>query len=133
MAKETKTNNYGLKSDLSDVAKRFSFNGQIGGAQKPQEFKIGHKKQKPASQLEQIFVGWGNYVKSHFVSLSPELQEMSEKRLKECDSCHMRNGGMCAPSRQGKHVVTGQMVNGCGCKLAAKALSPDSQCPLGKW
>ena len=33
----------------------------------------------------------------------------------------------------GKHVVTGELKKGCGCRLAAKALSPGSECPLGKW
>ena len=36
-------------------------------------------------------------------------------------------------TKQGIHVVTGQKVRGCGCRLAAKALSPGSVCPLGKW
>jgi hypothetical protein len=45
----------------------------------------------------------------------------------------MRNGGTCNPSKIGIHVKTGQEVRGCGCRLAAKALSPGSGCPLGKW
>ena len=132
MAKKV-TNNYGLE----DAAKRYSFNGKIGQVKKEETYQIGHKKPKgngkPPSQLEQIFTGWGNYIKSHFVDLSPELKKESEKRLKICHTCDMRNGGTCSTQRMGKHVVTGELKRGCGCRLAAKALSPGSECPLGKW
>ena len=84
---------------------KFSYKGTIGNAPKPEK--------KPPSVVNQILTGWGNLVKSHFVELSPELKAQSAKT--------------------GKHVVTGQEVRGCGCRLAAKALSPGSVCPLGKW
>jgi hypothetical protein len=45
----------------------------------------------------------------------------------------MRNGGTCNPNKTGIHVKTGAEIRGCGCRLAAKALSPGSVCPLGKW
>lgn len=133
MAKKV-TNNYGLE----EAAKRYSFNGKVGSSSRPEEetYHIGHKKPKdvkPPSQIEQILTGWGNYVKSHFVDLKPELKEESEKRLKICHSCDMRIGGTCSPQKMGKHVVTGELKKGCGCRLAAKALSPGSSCPLGKW
>ena len=112
------------------------------GAEKA-AFKFGFIKAGPdpdkitkniePSTLEQIFTGWGNYVKSHFVDLSPALKEQGEKRLKICDMCDMRSGGTCSTKKQGKHKVTGKMTPGCGCRLAAKALSPGSRCPLGKW
>ena len=133
MAKKV-TNNYGLEN----AAKRYSFNGNVSGVppKKQETYRIGHKKPagaKPPSQLEQIFTGWGNYIKSHFVDLSPDLKEEGEKRLKICHTCDMRNGGTCSTQRMGKHVVTGELKKGCGCRLAAKALSPGSECPLGKW
>ena len=83
--------------------------------------------------LNQILTGWGNYIKSHFTSLEPELQMQGEWRLSICHKCDMRNGGTCSTQKEGQHVVTGEMVRGCGCRLAAKALSPSSRCPLGKW
>ena len=85
------------------------------------------------SVVEQILTGWGNLVKSHFVDLEPNLKAESEKRLTTCNSCDMRNGGTCSPNKTGIHVITGEEVRGCGCRLAAKALSPGSVCPLGKW
>ena len=112
MAKETKTENY-------------SFSGTVGSGPNPAP--------KPPSQISQIITGWGNLVKSHFVELAPELKQQSEHRLLICNGCSMRSGGTCNPSQTGKHVVTGEMVRGCGCRLAAKALSPGSVCPLGKW
>lgn len=91
------------------------------------------KQTKPTPLIEQILTGWGNYIKSAFVELDPELKEEGQKRLEICDPCDMRNGGTCSTQKQGIHVVTGQKVRGCGCRLAAKALSPGSVCPLGKW
>ena len=118
MAIEKKTQNYSLND-------KYSFKGTIGNAPKVE--------QKPPSVVSQILTGWGNLVKSHFVELAPELKAQSSNRLLICNSCDMRNGGTCNPSKTGKHVVTGQEVRGCGCRLAAKALSPGSVCPLGKW
>lgn len=88
---------------------------------------------KPPSQLSQIFTGWGNYVKSHFVDLAPELKALSTNRLLTCNACDMRNGGTCDTNKTGTNIKTGAQVRGCGCRLAAKALSPGSGCPLGKW
>jgi hypothetical protein len=45
----------------------------------------------------------------------------------------MRSGNTCDPNKQLKHIITEQVVNGCGCNIAAKTLSPDSECPAGKW
>jgi len=45
----------------------------------------------------------------------------------------MRSGHKCDPRKQGKNVKTGNTVNGCGCNIAAKTMSPGSSCPLGKW
>ena len=91
------------------------------------------KQTKPTPLIEQILTGWGNYIKSAFVELDPELKAEGQKRLEICDPCDMRNGGTCSTQKQGIHVITGLKVRGCGCRLAAKALSPGSVCPLGKW
>lgn len=118
MASEKKTQNYELNT-------KFSYKGTVGNKPKPEK--------KPPSVVNQILTGWGNLVKSHFVELKPELKAQSANRLLICNSCDMRNGGTCNPSKTGIHVKTGQEVRGCGCRLAAKALSPGSVCPLGKW
>lgn len=117
----------GKNSKVHYVAKKF---GIIQGEYKNTNKNIS-KSTPPI--IEQILTGWGNLVKSHFFELEPELKKTGQKRLEICDSCDMRVGGTCSTSRQGRHVVTGEMKNGCGCRLAAKALSPRSQCPLGKW
>ncbi len=122
MAKESRTRNFG--------------SGTVGNV--PKETVFYPKPLTPAqkaqpSQIEQILTGWGNYVKSHFVDLAPDLKKESEHRLNICNTCDMRNGGTCSTQKEGIHVVTGKKVRGCGCRLAAKALSPGSVCPLGKW
>ena len=114
------------KPGAEDAAKKFGFVS-------PEEIVRKDVTSKPTPLIEQILTGWGNYVKSHFVELAPELKAEGQKRLEICNSCDMRDRGTCSTGRQGKHVVTGEMKKGCGCKLAAKALSPGSHCPLGKW
>tara|TARA_B110000483_G_scaffold109655_1_gene133595 strand:+ start:36 stop:392 length:357 start_codon:yes stop_codon:yes gene_type:complete len=118
MAFEKKTQNYSLND-------KFSFKGTIGNEPRPEK--------KPPSVVSQILTGWGNRIKSHFVELAPELMALSTNRLLACNACDMRNGGTCNPNKTGIHVKTGAEVRGCGCNLAAKALSPGSSCPLGKW
>lgn len=113
------------KPGAEDAAKKFGF---------IKAEDLVHKKTKSDTPIiEQILTGWGNYMKSHFVELDPELKAEGQKRLEICDPCDMRNGGTCSTQKVGIHVGTGQKVRGCGCRLAAKALSPGSQCPLGKW
>jgi len=84
-------------------------------------------------QLKEILDGWGNVVKDKFGILNEEIKVMAEIRLEQCNSCSMRTNNVCDPNKQLKHIVTEQMVNGCGCNIAAKTLSPDSECPAGKW
>ena len=129
MSEETRIYKKGWKPEAENVAKKFGFVKPGMNPNSPE----GIRKKRQPSQIEQILVGWGNYVKSRFVELSPELKEMGQKRLEICAPCDMRNGGTCSTTRQGKHVITGQIATGCGCHLAAKALSPGSVCPLGKW
>jgi hypothetical protein len=50
-----------------------------------------------------------------------------------CNDCEIRVGNVCAPYKQSKHKITGEMAGGCGCALIAKTVSLDSECPLGKW
>jgi hypothetical protein len=124
--KETRIYKSVWKPGAEDAAKKFGFVS-------PEEIVRKNVPSKSTPLIEQILTGWGNYVKSHFVELSPELKAESQKRLEICDPCSMRDRGTCSTGKQAKHVVTGKMMKGCGCRLAAKALSPGSVCPLGKW
>ena len=83
--------------------------------------------------IRHIFEGWANYVKDQFNTLDPEVKDISQRRLKLCDSCHMRTGHACDPSKTGIHVLTGEEVRGCGCHIAAKSMVLDAKCPMGKW
>jgi hypothetical protein len=84
-------------------------------------------------QLKEIFDGWGNRIKDNFGLLDEKTKQIAQIRLEQCNNCSMRTHNVCDPSKQLKHIVTGQMVNGCGCNIAAKTLSPTSECPAGKW
>ena len=124
MASEKKTQNYG--KDLEELAKK------MGVANPDLKFKPP-VEDIPTSQLSQILTGWGNRVKDTFNMVEPRVKVLSEARLKLCDVCPIRRGNKCAPSLQIKHHVTGNLVNGCGCNISAKTLSPSSHCPAGKW
>ena len=84
-------------------------------------------------KIKEILDGWGNVIKDNFGYLNEETKQMAQIRLEQCHSCSIRSGNLCDPTKQIKHIVTEQMVWGCGCYLAAKTLSPDSECPAGKW
>jgi len=84
-------------------------------------------------KLSEILDGWGNLIKSNFGLLGEEYQVMAEKRLLICNPCPMRSGNICDPSKMILNKKTNQMVNGCGCNIAAKTLSKQSTCPAGKW
>lgn len=85
------------------------------------------------SKLNEILLGWANLVKDKFSTLNEETKIMAQIRLEQCNKCHMRTGNICSPSKQIKHIVTEQQVKGCGCVIPAKVLSPNSECPAGKW
>lgn len=85
------------------------------------------------SQLREILEGWGNVIKDQFNAVDPVTKAVSKKRLELCDPCGLRQSNTCSPQIYGYHVITEKRVNGCGCNISAKTLSPSSQCPLGKW
>ena len=85
------------------------------------------------SQILEIIEGWGNVIKDQFNAVDPVTKAVSKKRLQLCDPCDIRQGNTCSPQRTGIHEITGHVAKGCGCNIAAKTLSPSSQCPLGKW
>jgi len=85
------------------------------------------------SKVLEIIEGWANVVKDQFNAVDPITKEVSKKRLLHCDECEIRQGNTCSPQIYSYHAITGDRKNGCGCNIAAKTLSPSSQCPLGKW
>lgn len=85
------------------------------------------------SKLIEIIEGWANVIKDQFNAVDVVTKTISEKRLLKCNSCDIRVNNTCSPSKWGNHVITEELVNGCGCNIAAKTLSPSSKCPLGKW
>ena len=84
-------------------------------------------------KIVEIIEGWANVVKDQFDAVDPVTKAVSKKRLLECNDCDIRVDNTCSPHKWGTHIITEQRVNGCGCNIAAKTLSPSSQCPLGKW
>jgi len=84
-------------------------------------------------KIVEIIEGWANVVKDQFDAVNPFTKAVSKKRLLECNSCSLRQLNTCSPLLYGNHIITGERKNGCGCNIAAKTLSPSSQCPLGKW
>jgi len=85
------------------------------------------------SQVPLILEGWGNRIKDEFHILDPKIKELASERLLKCNECDIREGNTCHPERCGIHMKTGKLQCGCGCNIAAKTLSPSSECPLGKW
>lgn len=83
--------------------------------------------------IHHIVEGWGNYVKDRLGLLDTETQLLASNRLTICDGCVIRSGSSCDPNKWERHWVSGELSRGCGCNIAAKTLSPSSQCPIGKW
>lgn len=85
------------------------------------------------SKITEIIEGWGNVIKDQFNAVDPVTKSISEKRLLKCNICDIRSGNTCSPNKWGINIITEKLVNGCGCNIAAKTLSPSSKCPLSKW
>ncbi len=83
--------------------------------------------------ISHILEGWGNRIKDEFNLLDKETKNLSLERLLICDTCSIRSENSCSSTKSGNHIKTGELRYGCGCNLSAKALSPKSECPLGKW
>lgn len=84
-------------------------------------------------KLDEILDGWGNLIKSNFGLLDEETRKMAEKRLIHCNVCSIRSYNICDPTKRIHHIKTNEIKTGCGCNISAKTLSPQSQCPAGKW
>jgi hypothetical protein len=80
-----------------------------------------------------IVEGWANYLRSKFDLLNDDIKILAYDRIEICDTCPVRVGTSCSPAKTVPHVKTGELVKGCGCNIAAKAMAPGSKCPAGKW
>ncbi len=85
------------------------------------------------SKLNEIINGWANVVKDKIGTLDPKLKVIAENRLILCNLCDMRVNNTCSTKKVGINIITKKEVNGCGCNISAKTLSPESKCPLSKW
>lgn len=61
------------------------------------------------------------------------LKDLSQKRLRHCNSCNLYNGITCSSKRFAEHLETGDQTSGCGCNMVAKVLVYNVDCPLAKW
>ena len=86
-------------------------------------------------QINEILNGWGNYIKDEFNMLDPRIKKISQNRLELCNNCIMRTNNYCDSNKTIEHIITKELVRGCGCYLSAKTLSmdPNTECPAGKW
>lgn len=84
-------------------------------------------------KINNILKGWGNYIADEIGVLSPEIQQISAKRLSICNKCLIRQGLICNSSRKAKNIKTGVRTYGCGCVLTAKTKVLEESCPLDKW
>ncbi len=83
--------------------------------------------------INNIINGWGNYIKDKFGLLDKQTKSMATQRLSFCNDCTIRSVGICDPTKRTINLKTGDVVRGCGCVIAAKALNIASYCPAGKW
>lgn len=84
-------------------------------------------------QIGEILTGWSNVFLQEFDLLNPVTKAEAERRLKICDTCPFRVNRVCSKMKEGKNIITNEVVTGCGCNIKAKTVSPKSVCPAGKW
>ncbi len=68
---------------------------------------------------------------------------MGFNRSKICAECPLNVDGYCSSAKMAEAVkdfeyggekrYKGKIYNGCGCPVKKKAVSPTSQCPIGKF
>ena len=85
------------------------------------------------SKINEILSGWANVIYGNLGLLDDETRLMAQQRLEICNPCPVRLNNSCSPQIEIQNVVSGEMVKGCGCNIAAKTLSPQSSCPASKW
>ncbi len=83
--------------------------------------------------INNIINGWANFIKDKFGLLDKATKSMATQRLSICNDCTIRSVGICDPTKRTINLKTNNVVSGCGCVLATKALDIASYCPAGKW
>ena len=101
------------------------------------------------SKFQEILDGWQNDALKRFDLLSPEVKKIGEIRSKICGECDWSiksteiSGNRSALMRampgqffcdaNQSEMQNGVLVNGCGCAVNKKVLSPLSACPRNRW
>jgi hypothetical protein len=90
-------------------------------------------------------MGLNQIVDGHIKELLRQEQDLYESRIKICRGCKLMTkdkmfGEMCDKNKwinlSTGHISLVQLdgyVNGCGCRMSAKARIPEARCPLNKW
>lgn len=88
--------------------------------------------------LKEIYQGWKNYLTNN-----EDAKPVGEARMKICSKCPLNVNNTCSKFKigvvvddfnyKGEFRAKGSIQKGCGCPLRMKVLSPESQCPLGKF
>lgn len=86
-----------------------------------------------AAHPGQVIDGFSNLFLSELHLLPQKEQEAYAGRYERCINCSIRVGNVCDPNQSRPHAVTGEIVHGCGCNLAASTKSPRKSCPAGEW
>ena len=83
--------------------------------------------------INNIINGWANLIKNKFGLLDKNTKAVAALRLNICNDCNIRTLAICNHTKKIINIKTGNVVNGCGCLISAKALDLASFCPAGKW
>lgn len=80
-----------------------------------------------------IAKGWWNKIIGKMFNTIPYYVRQQEViRKSYCDNCPLNTNGWCDTSKEAEDI-NGNIVNGCGCQLEAKRLTPDQECPRLLW
>lgn len=100
------------------------------------------------ANLKKIYQGWKNAALKEFGLLSEEVSKLGEQRTKICSECDWCTKGVyidnptplillfpkdyyCDPNKS--ETINNKLIQGCGCPVHKKGLSPESKCPRNKW
>jgi hypothetical protein len=85
------------------------------------------------SKAKEIFDGFFNLVKKEINVLDDNTKQLAIKRSEICKACPANIDSKCSKKVMIKDLISNKKVQGCGCYLPSKVLSPTSQCPANKW
>jgi len=61
------------------------------------------------------------------------IERLAKARLSICESCPIYINGRCDRDSTIEHMVTGEIVKGCGCNMKTKVYCEECSCPAEKW